>query len=114
MEVFAFDVSRLNAGQMKLLKLSILFVVAFAAIKATASAEDVRSPCVSRDPPLSTCSEFAAACIAYFESPKAPNDTLREQMGDMSVKSCVEWKDQCLTTRTWRGPNCVIINIEPR
>jgi hypothetical protein len=33
----------LDGGKMNLLKLSILFVVAFAGMKATASAEDVRS-----------------------------------------------------------------------
>jgi hypothetical protein len=75
---------------------------------------DVLSPCASREPSLATCSEFAAACVAYFKSPKAPTDPLRSQMGDMGVNSCVEWKDQCLNTGMWQGPNCVIINVSRR
>jgi len=74
------------------------------------SAEDVLSPCASREPSLATCSEFAAARVAYFKSPKAPTDLLR----DVGVNSCVEWKAQCLKTGMWQGPNCVIINVGRR
>ena len=104
----------MNRVPVKLPKLSALLIMLFAGVEATASAEDVLSPCASRDPPLSKCSEFAAACVAYFGSPQAPTDTLRDQMGDMGVSSCVDWKDQCLKTGMWRGPNCIIINVERR
>ena len=73
-------------------------------------AGDVLSPCAFREPSLATCSEFVAACVAYFKSPKAPTDLLR----DVGVNSCVEWKAQCLKTGMWQGPNCVIINVGRR
>jgi hypothetical protein len=75
---------------------------------------DVRSPCEPREPPLSTCSEFAAACVAYFNSPAAPTDTLRKSMVDEDARSCIEWKSQCVKSGMWQGPNCVIINIQRR
>jgi hypothetical protein len=78
------------------------------------SAQEVLSPCASREPPLSTCSEFAAACVAYFNSPVAPNDTLRSKMVDLDANSCIGWKNKCLNSGMWQGPNCVIINIQRR
>jgi hypothetical protein len=98
----------------KFLRRVTMLIAVFAGMETLASAEDVRSPCASREPPLSTCSDFAAACVAYFNSPVAPTDTLRSKMVDMDANSCIEWKGQCLKSGMWQGPNCVIINIQRR
>jgi len=99
-----------------------VLIAVFAGMGTLASAEDtlplarrtldVRSPCEPREPPLSTCSDFAAACVAYFNSPVAPTDTLRKSMVNEDANSCIEWKVQCVKSGMWQGPNCVIINIQ--
>jgi hypothetical protein len=102
---------------MKKLVVAVLLVAAFYKFNYPtyiANVEDGRSPCASREPSLSTCSEFGAACVAYFNSPAAPTDTLRSKMTGMDAKSCMEWKNQCLNGGIWRGPNCIIINIQRR
>ena len=99
---------------MKLPKPSALLIVVIAGMGTPAGAEDVLSPCADRESALSTCSEFAAACVAYFKSPIAPTDTLRAQMGDIDVNYCVNRKNQCLNTGRWQGPNCIIINVDRR
>lgn len=99
---------------MNFLKHAAPFIAVLAALGRLANAEEVRSPCESREPPLTTCSDFGAACVAYFSSPVAPTDTLRkEMMGDLDASFCAGWKNQCLKDGMWRGPNCVIINVKP-
>ncbi len=92
----------------------VTVAVMFVGMATSAAAQDIASPCAPREPPISTCTELAAVCVAYFNSPAAPNDTLRREMSDVDANSCIAWKNKCLSTGMWEGPNCVIINIQRR
>jgi hypothetical protein len=93
---------------------SIALIIMIIGTGKTASADDARSPCDS--PALFTCSEYAAACVAYSKNTKALPNFLRDKDGNavFDANSCAGWKNECLKTRLWQGPNCVIVNVEAR